>query len=239
MKDSFRITSPMTWADGYIPKSGVGKLAIAINKMLGGLSVEGATFKIDGTDFSLAVAQIIMMEADIPLFVMGASYSVDMNSSFIAMTDGSVWKFVCQVKDGKLDIEGRVATNDEISNECLQSQLMHAAIKTCALNLLSQEGMIAEGDTWIGNVVVDGHHAICMKPYGFGVLLITDKNGTDKSAWKFAIDARRNADIDEAATSMMFTPLADEEIKELKKAHFVASTQTVDGSPFPQKVGVA
>lgn len=239
MKTSFTMEAPMVWVGGYEPKSGYSKLAISIGRMLGGLTVDGTRLKFDGTDFSLASAQMMLIEAGVDLFVMGASYSMDEKSSFIAMTDGSVWRFECEIKGGKLVTSARVASEDEISNECKQVVAMHAAIKELALRALDEEGLLDEGDSWMGHIVADGHAAICMRPFGHGVLIVSSKDGTDKGGWRFAIDAPRNADIDSAQTTMKFFPLEPEEIAQLRKRHMQVQLQTVEGSPFPQKIGVA
>lgn len=236
---SFEMSAPIVWADDYEPASGFSKLAMAIGRMLGGLLVDGARFKFDGTDFSLAALQLILMEAGSDLFVMGAGYSVDENSSFVAMSDQSVWRFECWAQDGRIHVSARVAEDEEIGRDCKQAVVMHGDVKRAALKVLAQNGFFTEGDSWQGHVVVDGHAAICMRPFAYGILLISDKSGIDKSGWKFGIDSVRNATEEQAIAGMVFHQLTEEEVAEAKRRYRELQVTTVEGNPFPQKIGVA
>lgn len=239
MNDKFTLSAPIVWADAYEPRSGYSKLVSAIGRMLGGLLVDGAVFKFDGTDFSLAAVQLCLIESGIDLYVMGASYSVDGNSSFIAMTDGSVWRLKCYAKDGRIVTEGYKATDDEVSSDCQSAKIMHGAVHRLVLNSLANAGLVSDGDSWISSLVVDGHAAIVSRPLAYGVIVISNKDGTDKIGFKFSLDAPRNVDDENAAALLQFMPLDKDEIHEIKKKNMMAQLTTIEGSPFPQKVGVA
>lgn len=238
-KTSFELSAPIVWADGYVPQSGYSKLVVALGRVLGGLSVDGSVFVLDGTDFNLMVAQMMLIEAGVDTFVMGISYDNEKNTSFVAMADSSVWRFSSVVEGGRLITRAHVATEQEIGQDCATSTAMAEAIQKLAIKMLHDNKYISDGDKYQGHVVVHGHSSILSRPVAYGVLTISDKDGVSKGGFKFGIDGARNIDVDEAEGVMTFQHLTDEEAKEEKQRYLQITMQQVDGTPFPQKVGMA
>ncbi len=240
MKTSFKMEAPLVWNDGYIPGSGYSKLVSAIGRVLGGFSVDGTSFSFAGGDFDLAVSQLMLTEAGVTdLFPMGISQSVDGKSSFVAMSDGSVWKFQSTVVEGRLVTDAAKVEDAVITKECANVVAMAEAVKIAALRVLSANGHLKEEDKYLGNVVTDAHSAILMRPFAYGVIIIKDKEGATKIGFKFGIDAPRNSDNESVEKIMRFIQLTDEEISAENKKYNQVAMQSVDGNPFPQKIGMA
>lgn len=232
----FRMSAPLVWADGYVPGSGLSKMAVALGKILGGHSADGSTFFLDRSDFSMVCAQIMLTEAGIAKHVMGIGWSEDQKRSYIALTDGSIIKVEIAIIDGKMVVTGTSNEEAETKRDCIQVVAMHEAIRQGAIKALLDEKQIKEGDSYVGHVVADHHAAICQKPFGYGNVIITSKTGI-VSGWKFAIDGiHLDSDL---SGKMMFLPLSPEEINSEKKRYGESTTKIMEDNPFPVKIGEA
>lgn len=235
--NEFKHVAPLAWNGSHLPSSGYGRLALALGQLTGGMLEDGATMGLDASDFGLIAAQIMLSEAGSDLLVAGVASDVDGAHTFVAMSNGEIWRFCSFVMAGNLITEAYKSGADECRDNCEQSGEMVESIKSIVIDQLNENGAVGDAESFYGHVEVDHWAAIMATPKGTGKFIVRDSSGQIKSGWKFMLDAPRNATIEEVASVLSFKQMSDEEIKAEQDDYLMAIG--LDGSAFPTKVALA
>lgn len=213
MIKSFKHTAPIAWGGKTLPCTGYGRIALALGQVLGGgLAAEGTAFRLDGMDFGLMCAQVMVNEAGLSLIVCGVGYDADDKHTFVAMSDGSVWRFVSYLEGGFLVTEAEESDHDTVANNCEESLKMVDSVKSIVVEALSKSNSLADTDSFSGHVAPDGHSAILLSCRATGAFIVRDRLGNVKGGWRFVINAPRNATAEEVSSVLLFQPMSEEDI---------------------------
>lgn len=235
--NSFEMSAPLVWAKDYVPTSGYSHLAVALGRILGGMSLDGKTYMLNREDFGMMAAQIILSEAGVRDFVVGVGTTPDRSRSYIATIDGTVWEVESKTMDGHLVTSGKIAKQGEVQANCVECVAMQESIRQAALKALMDEGHLKENDTFVGEALVDVHAAITMRPFGAGAIIV-NRAGADVAGWRFVVDGPPVLDMSDAGSRMLFFPMDPQEIQKEKMKITSAQTATQLTS-FNQKVAQA
>lgn len=228
----------MAPATDAMPTSCFDQLVAALGKMLGGGMIpEGETFDLGSGTFALASIQAILVEVECPLLVFGLSVANDSSSTFLAMSDGSIWRTKFVVSGGDLVWSAWKSNEEECTEFCTAADLYSEGIKALVTRELAKKGKMIDGDSIQGHINTDCHAAICMRMKGNGKFIMTPENGYPREGVAFTIDAPRpNADFDETLATLVIKPMTEEEIAEEVK--LTKKSLGMD-YPFPTNWGQA
>lgn len=225
-------------SDGWLPTSFFGLLSLALGRMTGGMVADGTKFEVGNDSLSLMCLQAMAVEAGMEALVMGAAKSTDAKSSFVAMSDGSIWRAHLAIKEGKLSAWWRKSSDEEALAECEQVSLFADGIKSLVSTGLVESGKVEENDTMTGSVHPDCHAAICMRAQGHGKFIVyVEETAVIRYACAFSIAAPQNADLEDAKSCLRIAELSKEEAEAESKSY--KKQLGMDNNPFGVAMGIA
>lgn len=231
------MTAPMVIEEGVMPTSCLEHFATALGRMTGGMISDGP-LDMGSDSTTLLCIQSILTEAGVDNFLLGATPDESQRSSFLSLTDGSIWRLTLSVLDGNLVADAHECAAEEVTSECPVLQKYHDLIRAAVSRRLNQLGWVMNGDTCSGHIETQANAAICMRASGFGKFIVNvGETGTVRCGFDFTVDCPRpNASFDDVVASVNITPMMDHEIEEESERNKAAMGIT---SPFPVKMGSA
>jgi hypothetical protein len=238
MTTDFKLSAPLAVDPEVMLTSCYGQLACALGKMTGAMMPDGAIVDSSNCGVSLMTLQAIFTEAGVEALVMGACQSIDSASSFVAMTDASIWRVALSIIGGELVTKGYKADKEEILKDCLGLDELSDFVKVIVADALNEGGRVDLGDAVTGHVLTDAHAAICLRVNCKGKFIVhIGETQAVRCGIDFIVDCPTpNADADTIAKYVKIREMTAEEVAEEQSSSKAAFGVT---NPFPMKVGNA
>lgn len=235
--DVIELSAPLAPPTDVIETSFYGQLVAALGKLSGGMLADGLKLDVLNDSLSLMSMQAIVVEGGLDLLVMGISESIDAGSAYLAMSDGSIWKFDAVIESGSLRTVIKRADKEDVTKNCSSAVEFSTGLRDAAIRAIAalQEN---EGQKFslVGSVETDVHASICGRLKGLGRMILRREDGSTLNAYEFSLDAPPRVDLDTAAKLTGVRRLTDDEIEaedeQYKKLLGVEN-------PFPVKMGQA
>lgn len=234
--DSFKLASPLAQDPEVTSTSFHDQFAASLGKMTGGMMAEGSQEIINGSSV-LVLFQAFANEAGVTSIVLGAKPSIDGESTFLAMSDGSVLRLSHEISGGNLVTSGHAAESDETIKDCSGIDgLGDVGRQICAAALV-QAQRVEENDAVAGHVLVDAHAAICDTLRVTGRLIVNvGETNTIRCAVEFSINLPKDVPLSDALKYIKLKEMTIDEAKaELDRSKEALGIT----NPFPVKMGEA